>query len=190
MFATLLVTGLTLLLVSIKLLRLFYELGFNYILASILAPADVANGQKLKAVLTNILNTFMVVIMIFISLKVYMLGTEFLTDKTNGVVYVLGLIAFSLAVIDGPNMCERIFGIDAGLKSGWGLLAGGLAAAKGMTSAAKGIGKGLAATGSALATGGASAAGMISGLRGGNKGSGQDDDKESLQDQMKKKIKK
>lgn len=87
-------------------------------------------------------------------------------------------------------MCERIFGIDAGLKSGWGLLAGGLAAAKGMTSAAKGIGKGLAATGSALATGGASAAGMISGLRGGNKGSGQDDDKESLQDQMKKKIKK
>ncbi|MGD6990269.1 pLS20_p028 family conjugation system transmembrane protein [Bacillus thuringiensis] len=186
MFATLLVTGLTLLLVSIKLLRLFYELGFNYILASILAPADVANGQKLKAVLTNILNTFMVVIMIFISLKVYMLGTEYLTEKTNGVVYVLGLIAFSLAVIDGPNMCERIFGIDAGLKSGWGLLAGGLAAAKGMTSAAKGIGKGLAATGSALATGGASAAGMISGLRSGNKGNGQDDDKESLQDQMKK----
>ncbi|MFB5563398.1 pLS20_p028 family conjugation system transmembrane protein, partial [Bacillus cereus] len=186
MFATLLVTGLTLLLVSIKLLRLFYELGFNYILASILAPADVANGQKLKAVLTNILNTFMVVIMIFISLKVYMLGTEYLTEKTNGVVYVLGLIAFSLAVIDGPNMCERIFGIDAGLKSGWGLLAGGIAAAKGMTSAAKGIGKGLAATGSAVATGGATAAGMISGLRGGNKGNGQDDDKESLQDQMKK----
>ena len=104
-FFTLLITGATLLLVSIKLARLFYELAFNYLLANILAPADVANGQKLKAVLSNILNIFIATIMIFLSLKLYIMGTAFLHDKLNGVPYLIALAAFSMAVLDGP--CSR-----------------------------------------------------------------------------------
>lgn len=126
-FFTLLITGLTLLLVSIKLARLFYELAFNYLLANILAPADVANGQKLKAVLSNILNIFVATIMIFLSLKLYIMGTAFIHDKLNGVPYLIALAAFSMAVLDGPSVVERLFGIDIGLKSSWGMLAGGLA---------------------------------------------------------------
>lgn len=126
-FFTLLITGATLLLVSIKLARLFYELAFNYLLANILAPADVANGQKLKAVLSNILNIFIATIMIFLSLKLYIMGTAFLHDKLNGVPYLIALAAFSMAVLDGPAVVERLFGIDIGLKSSWGMLAGGFA---------------------------------------------------------------
>ncbi|MDG3045565.1 hypothetical protein OE903_23430 [Bacillus sp. B6(2022)] len=34
-------------------------------------------------------------------------------------------------------MCERVLGIDAGLKSGWGTLVGGLAMAKGASNLTK-----------------------------------------------------
>ncbi|HFJ9350253.1 TPA: pLS20_p028 family conjugation system transmembrane protein [Bacillus cereus] len=201
-FFTLLITGLTLLLVSIKLARLFYELAFNYLLANILAPADVANGQKLKAVLSNILNIFIATIMIFLSLKLYLIGTAFLHDKLNGVPYLIALAAFSMAVLDGPSVVERLFGIDIGLKSSWGMLVGGFALGKGIGSlanskpmkslgnmigkgakgAAEGTGVAVAKTAStaAMATGGV--AGLISGLKKGN----ESDNKESLQDQMKK----
>ncbi|MDY7962671.1 pLS20_p028 family conjugation system transmembrane protein [Bacillus thuringiensis] len=201
-FFTLLITGLTLLLVSIKLARLFYELSFNYLLANILAPADVANGQKLKAVLSNILNIFIATIMIFLSLKLYLIGTAFLHDKLNGVPYLIALAAFSMAVLDGPAAVERLFSIDIGLKSSWGMLVGGFALGKGIGSlanskpmkslgnmigkgakgAAEGTGVAAAKTASvaAMATGGV--AGLISGLKKGN----ESENKESLQDQMKK----
>ncbi|MDF9504659.1 hypothetical protein P5808_14515 [Bacillus cereus] len=201
-FFTLLITGLTLLLVSIKLARLFYELSFNYLLANILAPADVANGQKLKAVLSNILNIFIATIMIFLSLKLYLIGTAFLHDKLNGVPYLIALAAFSMAVLDGPSVVERLFGIDIGLKSSWGMLVGGFALGKGIGSLANSkpmkslgnmIGKGAkgtaegtgvaaakTASAAAMATGGM--AGLISGLKNGN----ESENKDSLQDQMKK----
>ncbi|QWI41134.1 pLS20_p028 family conjugation system transmembrane protein [Bacillus mycoides] len=208
-FFTLLITGATLLLVSIKLARLFYELAFNYLLANILAPADVANGQKLKAVLSNILNIFIATIMIFLSLKLYIMGTAFLHDKLNGVPYLIALAAFSMAVLDGPSVVERLFGIDIGLKSSWGMLAGGFALGKGIgglanskpmkglgnmigkgaKGAAQGTGVVAAKTASAAATTASAAvmatggmAGIISGLKKGN----ESEKKESLQDQIKK----
>ncbi|QWH98086.1 pLS20_p028 family conjugation system transmembrane protein [Bacillus mycoides] len=208
-FFTLLITGATLLLVSIKLARLFYELAFNYLLANILAPADVANGQKLKAVLSNILNIFVATIMIFLSLKLYIMGTTFLHDKLNGVPYLIALAAFSMAVLDGPAVVERLFGIDIGLKSSWGMLAGGFALGKGIGGLAnskpmKGLGNmiGIGAKGAAQGTGVVAAktasaaattasaavmatggmAGIISGLKKGN----ESEKKESLQDQIKK----
>ncbi|PEK59682.1 hypothetical protein COM55_19020 [Bacillus pseudomycoides] len=202
MFITLVVMGITLLLVSIKLGRLFYALAFNYLLANILAPADVANGQKLKAVLTDILNIFIATIMIFLSLKLYMIGTGFIHDKLDGVAYVLALVSFSMAVIDGPNVVERLFGIDIGLKSSWGVLAGGLSLGKslgktmnskpmkglagmlgkGATSAAKGTAQGAVKTASAASMTAGGMAGIISGLKKGNN----DGKNESLQDEIKK----
>jgi hypothetical protein len=114
---TLFVTGMTLLFITIKLAKLCYELAFNSILAQLLAPADVADGQKLKQVLKSIMNTFFIIIMIFISMKVYLMGTQFISDKLDGIAYLIALIAISIAVVDGPVMCERIFGIDAGLSA-------------------------------------------------------------------------
>ena len=83
--------------------------------------------EKLKAVLSNILNIFVATIMIFLSLKLYIMGTAFLHDKLSGVPYLIALAAFSMAVLDGPAVVERLFGIDIGLKSSWGMLAGGIA---------------------------------------------------------------
>ncbi|MFP7176273.1 pLS20_p028 family conjugation system transmembrane protein [Priestia filamentosa] len=188
---TLFVTGMTLLFITIKLAKLCYELAFNSILAQLLAPADVADGQKLKQVLKSIMNTFLIIIMIFISMKVYLMGTQFISDKLDGIAYLIALIAISIAVVDGPVMCERIFGIDAGLKSGWAAVAGGMALAKGAESALGSLGKGGAQLGKLAKSGvgglsmaGGGVAGMAAGLA---KESGQGEGKQdTLPEQMKK----
>ncbi|PEZ51282.1 hypothetical protein CN367_01110 [Priestia megaterium] len=190
---SLFVIGMTLLFTSIKLAKLCYELGFNAILAQLVAPADVADGQKLKAVLKNILNTFLVTIMIFISMKVYLMGTVFISDKLEGIPYLIALIAFSIAVVDGPIMCERLFGIDAGLKSGWGALAGGFAMAKGLESGinmmgrtAKGganLAKGIGGVGKGLGSGALQTAAGVGGL---GKGLATQEKQPALHEEMKK----
>ncbi|MDW4511827.1 hypothetical protein R7236_25985 [Priestia megaterium] len=193
---SLFVIGMTLLFTSIKLAKLCYELGFNAILAQLVAPADVADGQKLKAVLKNILNTFLVTIMIFISMKVYLMGTVFISDKLEGIPYLIALIAFSIAVVDGPIMCERLFGIDAGLKSGWGALAGGFAMAKGLESGinmmgrtAKGganLAKGIGGIGKGLGSAALQTAAGVGGLGKGLATQGNKEKQPALHEEMKK----
>ncbi|WJD83692.1 pLS20_p028 family conjugation system transmembrane protein [Priestia megaterium] len=193
---SLFVIGMTLLFTSIKLAKLCYELGFNAILAQLVAPADVADGQKLKAVLKNILNTFLVTIMIFISMKVYLMGTVFISDKLEGIPYLIALIAFSIAVVDGPIMCERLFGIDAGLKSGWGALAGGFAMAKGLESGINMIGrtakgganlaKGIGGVGKGLGSGALQTAAGVGGLGKGLATQGNKEKQPALHEEMKK----
>ncbi|CAK8583340.1 pLS20_p028 family conjugation system transmembrane protein [Priestia megaterium] len=194
---SLFVTGMTMLFTSIKLAKLCYELGFNAILAQLVAPADVGDGQKLKTVLQNILNTFLVIIMIFISMKVYLIGMTYIAEHTEGVTTLILQIAFSIAVVDGPVMCERLFGIDAGLRSGWGAVAGGLAMMKGMESTMNGakgtfknatdLAKGIGGLGKGAASSALQAAagvgGLSKGLVGGKGNNGQ---QSSLHEEMKK----
>jgi len=128
---TLGVMGFTLFSITYKLARLSFELAFNYVLAILVAPADLHSGQKTKKVIQSILNTFLVIILIFVSIKLYTIGTAYLADTLDGLAYLIALIAFSAALIDGPNMVERLFGIDAGLKRGWGVALGAYAVGKG-----------------------------------------------------------
>ncbi|MFC9598110.1 pLS20_p028 family conjugation system transmembrane protein [Peribacillus butanolivorans] len=174
---TLAITAFTMLTIAIKLAKLFFELTFNYVLAIIIAPADIHSGQKTKQILQSILNTFLVTIMIFLSMKIYLIGTEFITDKLDGVAYLIALFAFSLAVIDGPNIVERLFGIDAGLKSSWGAVAGGYAVVKGVTGATKGTAntlKGLSSEGKSAALKGVSGIAGVAGMTQGLRAKGQD----------------
>ncbi|ECP9029945.1 pLS20_p028 family conjugation system transmembrane protein [Peribacillus frigoritolerans] len=162
---TLAITGFTLLTISIKLAKLFFELTFNYVLATIIAPADIHSGQKTKQVVQSILNTFFVTIMVFFSMKIYIIGTDFIDGKLDGVAYLIALFAFSLAVIDGPNMVERLFGIDAGLKSSYGALVGAYAGAKGVSQGLKGLSSASKSAALKGIGGAAGVAGMAQGLR-------------------------
>ena len=75
-------------------------------------------------------------------MKVYMIGTSYLESTLSTFPYLIALIAFSLAVLDGPNIVERLFGIDAGLKSGWGMIAGAYAGSKVVSGGMKAMTKG------------------------------------------------
>lgn len=165
---TLGVMAFTMVLVSIKVAKLCFELGFNHIVALIMAYADISTGQRLKAIIKNIGSIFVSLVMIFLSLRVYMYYTTFIGENLEGMAYLIALVAGSLAVIDGPNIVEKLFGIDAGLKNAWGVAMGGYLASKTLGPPAKKAAGAMASGGtSAVMNTGAGAAGAVTGLAAG-----------------------
>ena len=165
---TLGVMAFTMVLISIKVAKLCFELGFNHIVALIMAYADISTGQRLKAIIKNIGSIFASLIMIFLSLRVYMYYTTFIGENLEGMAYLVALIAGSLAVIDGPNIVQKLFGIDAGLKNAWHVAMGGYLASKTLGPPAKKAAGAIASGGaSAVMNSGAGAAGAVAGMAGG-----------------------
>ena len=60
----------------------------------------------------------------------YVLFSTWTSNNSQDLTKFILLIASSVAVIDGPNIIERILGIDSGVKSGWSMIAGGYVGAK------------------------------------------------------------
>ncbi|MFG6116933.1 pLS20_p028 family conjugation system transmembrane protein [Halobacillus sp. MO56] len=165
---TLGVMAFTMILISIKVAKLCFELGFNHIVALIMAYADISTGQRLKAIIKNIGSIFASLIMIFLSLRVYMYYTTFIGDNLEGMGYLVALVAGSLAVIDGPNIVQKLFGIDAGLKNAWHVAMGGYLASKTLGPPIRKATGAVASGGtSAIMNTGAGAAGAVAGMTGG-----------------------
>ena len=139
---TLICTIVVLLSTSFKASRIIYELAFVGIFARLLSFSDIGNGQKVKEVVKHIINTFIVLFFIALILKVYLLFSTWLNDNTNlnMITKMVMLIGASIGVVDGPNIVERILGIDSGIKSGWSVVMGGVATSKAISSTATTLG--------------------------------------------------
>lgn len=179
---SLLTTGITLLCVGFKVAKLIYELAFKKLFAIIFAFADIEDDNKrLKTILKDILASFLIIMLTAILLKLYVLFNAWLstvvTSTDIGIGFTSGTLAklifqisVSFAVIDAPNLVERILGIDAGLKSGFNTMMGAYAGAKSMLgagkSAVKMAGAGMKGLDKAM-QGGAGLAGGVAGVFGG-----------------------
>ncbi|MED4882774.1 pLS20_p028 family conjugation system transmembrane protein [Bacillus smithii] len=138
---SLLVAAFTMIMTIIKLARLTMEMGFHNIFGMLVAATDISGGQRLKKILNEIFSTYAVVFCIALLLKIYTIFTAWTASQelgTFGWGNMLLLIGGSWLVIDGPNIVERLLGIDAGLQSGWKALTGTAAALQMAGSAAKG----------------------------------------------------
>ncbi|MDL5120578.1 hypothetical protein QRW90_16480 [Clostridioides difficile] len=167
MIISLLCLVLTFTLTSIKIARIIVELAFKKIFAMTLAFGDIASGQKLKAILKDILSSFAIIFTTALLLKLYTIGTTWVgTIDANEVVQLVFIIALSIMVIDAPNIIERILGIDAGIKSGWALIAGAYSSAKTMGEIGKFGGNMLSSSTNTLASAGAGAKGIYDGFNG------------------------
>ncbi|XZH53322.1 pLS20_p028 family conjugation system transmembrane protein (plasmid) [Clostridium perfringens] len=180
---SLLTTGVTLLCVGFKVAKLIYELAFKKLFAIIFAFADIEDDNKrLKAILKDILSSFLIIMLTAILLKLYILFNAWLSTVVSstdiGIGFTSGTLAklifqisVSFAVIDAPNLVERILGIDAGLKSGFNTMMGAYAATKGMLGAGKMVvkmGAGAVKGLDKIMQGGATLAGATAGLVGGD----------------------
>lgn len=182
-FSTLIVTGVALILSSIKIARLLYELAIHQIITQVVALLDVMTAQRLKKCIQTLLATFTTLIAVFFMLQMFIIGMHFISNVSIIYLKLILMIALAWSVIDGPNMFEQLFGVDAGLRSGiqtlyglkaaGGMLAGGAAALGGrslMESAkaqgALGIARGMLKKGGSFAGGlGGAAAGVVSGQK-------------------------
>lgn len=116
---------------GIKLVRLLFEMLVKQLLAQILAFVDLHTMQRLKQCLYSILSSCAAFFGTFLMLQLYILAQSAIGTWTSGLHSgwsVLGQviiqIALGWAVIDGPDIFEKLFGMDIGTKSAVGTLYG------------------------------------------------------------------
>ena len=168
------ITGVALILSSIKIARLLYELAIHQVATQVIALLDVMTAQRLRKCIQMLLATFATLIGIFFLLQMYLIGMEYIQNVTPIPLKLILMIALAWSVVDGPNLFEQLFGVDAGLhgamqtiyglKAAGGAMVGGAALLGGrqLIDAAKAKG----VFGSALKVGGTLGGGVAGGAVG------------------------
>ncbi|MEG1482895.1 MAG: hypothetical protein RSA57_03760 [Cetobacterium sp.] len=157
-------TAITLGCIGLKVARLIFELAFNKLFATLFAFADIDDGKKIREIVKHIGCIFAVLFSMSVILKLYIIFNAWLssgsTSSIDQITKIVTLIGVSIAVIDGPNIVERVLGIDAGLKSGLGTMMGAYGATKGVASTVRSASKLAGAAGSAMGKAGIAGAGL------------------------------
>ncbi|EGO6719911.1 hypothetical protein ELZ35_14460 [Enterococcus faecalis] len=114
----LLAYGLVLIFTIFKTAKISYEIGAMKILSYGLVLTDLDSGQRNKTLFLKIRDSFIVLYLLSLLLNlftIYMSAVRELSlDKPWDMIAIL---AGAMAAIDGPNIVEQLFGIDAGLSS-------------------------------------------------------------------------
>ena len=93
-------------------------------MTTFVAVADLSGGQRIRQSINVIISIFVAMISTMLMLKLYVMGTAYLSDKISGIGTILAMIGCAIFVIDGPNYIEKMFGVDAGLSSVWRTITG------------------------------------------------------------------
>lgn len=103
---------------SFKTLRLAFEIAYGRVLAILVSPVDITSGAKTKKILIEILTLFVSLIFVAILYRFFLLGSNYIsTAFPNPFVRAMFILFLALVVIDGPNLVEKVMGIDIGVKS-------------------------------------------------------------------------
>jgi len=165
-FFTLSATAIVMVFTSFKVVKIMYEIIVNEILALLLAAGNWAEANKLKEVVKSLFTLFFSVFMCSVMIHIFFIYSAFISDTVdNKVARGLLLVFGAFAVIDGPNIVEKIFGVDAGLSSTFRSVSTLFFAGRGLASMASGATHAVGA----FARGGAHVAGASGGFFGGLK---------------------
>lgn len=117
-YVTLIATAIVMIFTAFKVVKISFDIIVHQILATIMAAGDWANGQKLKEVIKSLFALFFSVFMCSVMMKLYFMFSAWTSSNIgNGIGRAFLLIFAAFAVIDGPNIVEKLFGVDAGLSS-------------------------------------------------------------------------
>ncbi|KIL77085.1 pLS20_p028 family conjugation system transmembrane protein [Bacillus badius] len=164
------VTAFAMVITIVKIGRSIFDLAFHQIFGMFVAVTDLTGGQRTKKILVEIMNTFAIIFIMMMLLKIFMMYAMWsndLKDDIGGIGVLLLLVAGTWALIDAPDIVQRMLGIDAGLRSGsqalMGAYAGAKAAGAGVNATKKGIG-GIGKAGVGLASAANFARRSVSGM--------------------------
>lgn len=128
---------------SYKCVRIAFELVVGRLLAY-LYSTELSGGEKIRKILVFIRDSYILLGVTVICIKLYSILSAYVSSHFTGLTQGIFSLFIAFCIIDGPNLVEKLLGMDAGLKSsvmrGMALFRGGVAV--GRTSAAA-IGKGV-----------------------------------------------
>lgn len=105
---------------SYKVIKLIFEITLERIVAT-LQSANLAQTQKTIKVLVAMRDAYIVLLMSLVTIKFYMLASKYVSSQMDAGGFrgwIMLFIAF--AVVDGPNIIQKITGHDAGMSDGMG----------------------------------------------------------------------
>lgn len=159
---------------SIRIAKIIVEIGIKRIFATLYSFADISTGQGLKTIVKDLFSSFAILFSISLLIKIYLLLSSYASSKVDGIAELIVLIGGASAVISGPDIVERIFGINSGVSTGnviSSIYHGG-EMAKGGFSAIRDMTSKVAMGGATVASG---MSGFIDGFRTGSNGLNEDD---------------
>lgn len=130
----------------IRTAKFVIDLAMAMVYTPFVAVTDITTGQRIKAAITDVIANFAALFLMIALMGVYFAGFTYINSADFGFVADLALhIGLAWAILDGPNIIERIIGVDTGYSGVWQKLVGAKAAAdmgKGAASTARAAGKG------------------------------------------------
>lgn len=116
-----------------KVVRILYEVVVQRLLAA-LYSANLSSGQKTLKILDSIKDSYITLILVMVCLKIYLLAFKMVGETQFAAFSKVMLLFFlALAVADGPNIIQKLTGLDAGLSSGMGKIIAGVQATRMMS---------------------------------------------------------
>lgn len=122
----------------LKIARLIIDAAFAEIYMPFIATTDLVEGQRTKEAIKHFVSIFAAIFLCVALIGLYFVGFSWVESNFKGFLKLVMHFALAWAVIDGPDIIERIIGIDVGVKSGYQALMGAHAA----TSLARDMGQG------------------------------------------------
>lgn len=100
-----------------KCVRVAFELVVARLLAY-LYSAELSGGEKIRKILCFIRDSYILLGVTAICIKLYAVFTGFIHSYVgSGLVSAVFSLFLAFTVIDGPNLVEKLLGMDAGLRS-------------------------------------------------------------------------
>ncbi|EAC3748301.1 hypothetical protein IT72_14190 [Listeria monocytogenes] len=150
-----------------KTMMMLTSLGILKVITLGTALTDLETGQRNKKLLLKIRNTLIVLYIMLVMLYMYDITMAFVSaSEMSSFMKAFAIIVLSIMFMDGPDIVEELFGIDAGLKSVSRGLIGFAMGTKTATDLAKGgadLSKKVAKTAGGVANKTATAGGMLIG---------------------------
>lgn len=105
---------------SYKVIRALYEVVVHRLLAYLYA-ANLNNNQKILKILDSLKDSYILLLMTTVLLKVYLLACRYINGwDVSGLAKGFILLFLAFAVIDGPNLFQKLTGADIGASDGMG----------------------------------------------------------------------
>ncbi|MEE1154424.1 MAG: hypothetical protein UH241_04635 [Acutalibacteraceae bacterium] len=138
-FISLLIVTIMMIATAYKIIKLIFDLAFNYLFSAVIAPFDLTGGQKIKEIIMSSVGIVVCLWFSGVVFQIFCAGRQFLNsqDWLSGqpIAKNIILIFIALACIQGPELLKKILGVDGGLAksmatvAGAGMVAGAIAKA-------------------------------------------------------------
>lgn len=112
--------GVAFVFVTFTIIMTYIELGFKLLFSPIALATDLETGQRTKQVVHDVINAFLTIAFEIVAFRIFVIYIKWIADSgMNSILYLVGMVAGAIVLIQGSKTVLRWFGVDTGLTEGY-----------------------------------------------------------------------